>query len=150
MSFLRFNTAPMTEKRRLQQQGMSATAMLWVLLFFSLLVLSGSAAILMSIRKETANELYFYRHYHLAASSLSWGLMREWPEPHNTWQCQVQPPLSVCFKHSSHKGLMLVRGVHGSIAVYALGQYQAETQHIHVKKGQWLDFCPEKNESDCD
>lgn len=143
-----------------QQRG-STLAIVMLLLVMGLMLLNAQHRQLDSTLLLAVGQQRYLRAYNQAASSLSWGLVQDWPQNLLTadkWHCQQQDPntLRACARISTHTGMVLLRGAGQLEGSQPLWLYQLATLKeegnlmiLLAKKGGWLDFCPEKNERDC-
>ncbi|MCO6524429.1 MAG: YgdB family protein [Candidatus Schmidhempelia sp.] len=132
----------------------SGTALFIMVLIFLML---SSLFMLVFLRLETQwqqqifYEQRYYHHFNQAISALSWSLQQHWPPPTQQWYCQHlnHNQRVSCIKQSKHPGFTLIKGISDSLPLYALAVYQSDGR-LHFSKGQWLDFCPEPSEVDCE
>jgi hypothetical protein len=96
-------------------------------------------------------EKRYYHHFNQAISALNWGLQQRWPSPSQHWYCQAftDSQIMSCIKQSKHTGFTVIKGISASLPLYALVIYYPDGR-LYFTKGQWLDFCPEPNEVDCE
>lgn len=136
------------------QQGVSAIAMVLILLLLGVLLLNNFNDILFSWRKQAVYERQYFQHYTLAASSLAWATQQHWPVPMAEWFCleEKNEQLKACIKQASLAGFILLSGQSPSLTLYSLGIFDplAGHENLTIRKGYWLDFCPEKADYSCD
>ncbi|WP_417903524.1 YgdB family protein [Chania multitudinisentens] len=143
------------------QQGGSTLAAVMLLLVMGLMLLNAQQRQLDSALLLAVDQQRYLRAYNQAVSALNWGLVQSWPREQLTtarWQCQqlLADTLQACARRSSRPGIVLVRGAGIIPESEPLWLYQlaAETSavgdiRLQTEEGGWLDFCPEKKESDC-
>lgn len=144
-----------------RQQGGSTLAAVMLLLVMGLMLLTAQQRQLEGALLLAADQQRYLRAYNQAASALSWGLAQPWPRESlqaTKWSCQQLggEALLACARISAHSGLVMVRGAGDIVGSEPLWLYQLATQSggagshmLKAQKGGWLDFCPEKRESDC-
>ncbi len=144
-----------------KQQGGSTLAAVMLLLVMGLMLLTAQQRQLDSALLLAADQQRYLKAYNQAASALSWGLAQQWPHGslQNTgWHCLQMnaDALQACARLSSHNGVVVVRGAGKIVGAEPLWLYQLATEvresgsvRLVAQKGGWLDFCPEKRESDC-
>ncbi|WP_447886282.1 YgdB family protein [Serratia fonticola] len=144
-----------------RQQGGSTLAAVMLLLVMGLMLLTAQQRQLDSALLLAVDQQRYLRAYNQAASALSWGLTQPWPRESlqaSHWSCQQisSEALQACARLSARTGLVMVRGAGDVAGAEPLWLYQLATQQggaggylLKAQKGGWLDFCPEKRESDC-
>ncbi|ATM77125.1 MULTISPECIES: YgdB family protein [Serratia] len=144
-----------------RQQGGSTLAAVMLLLVMGLMLLTAQQRQLDSALLLAVDQQRYLRAYNQAASALSWGLAQPWPRESlqaSHWSCQQisGEALQACARLSARTGLVMVRGAGDIAGSEPLWLYQLATQQggagghlLKAQKGGWLDFCPEKRESDC-
>ncbi|MHA7845573.1 YgdB family protein [Serratia sp. D1N4] len=143
------------------QQGGSTLAAVMLLLVMGLMLLNAQQRQLDSALLLAVDQQRYLRAYNQAVSALNWGLVQQWPREQLTatrWHCRPLPTdaLQACVRRSSRIGIVVVRGAGVIANAEPLWLYQlaSETNTVgdvalQAEKGGWLDFCPEKKESDC-
>lgn len=141
-----------------KQQGGSTLAAVMLLLVMGLMLLTAQQRQLDSALLLAVDQQRYLRAYNQAASALSWGLAQSWPREAlqaTRWSCQQMSgeALLACARLSARTGLVMVRGAGDVTGAEPLWLYQLATQNggnrLKAQRGGWLDFCPEKRESDC-
>lgn len=135
--------------RHYQKGGSSLVIIMFLMSLSTFMLLSWYGGIrLMQIRES--EEIAVFHQINLAESALSWGLNQPWPPVTSNWFClNYRPNVKSCLKQSkSFKGLILT-GESQSIKRYRLIS-QSESGKLVPHRNGWLDYCPEKKESDCD
>ncbi|KFA59625.1 hypothetical protein GAPWKB11_0368 [Gilliamella apicola] len=121
-------------------------------MIIGLTLLTGLDFLANSWKKSTIIEQHYYQQYNQASSSLNWAVTQDWQPPSNHWQCKTEPilHLRVCIKLSLLKidNYTLIRGEADDFSLYMLAHY--DNHKLLVEKGHWLDYCPEKRNSDCE
>ncbi|TQI81948.1 uncharacterized protein DUF2509 [Serratia fonticola] len=144
-----------------RQQGGSTLAAVMLLLVMGLMLLTAQQRQLDSALLLAADQQRYLIAYNQAASALSWGLAQQWPRASlraTRWHCLPKnaQALQACARLSSRSGIVVVRGEGDIAGSEPLWLYQLATEvreaggiKLIAQKGGWLDFCPEKRESDC-
>ncbi|WP_346826051.1 YgdB family protein [Serratia inhibens] len=141
------------------QRGGSTLAAVMLLLVMGLMLLNAQHRQLDSALLLAADQQRYLKAYNQAASALSWGVAQSWPSKRlgaNGWWCQQTEELRACAKLSAQAGIVLVRGDGAMSVGEPLRLYQLTkpdgtggTFELRAEIGGWLDFCPEKRETDC-
>jgi hypothetical protein len=143
------------------QQGGSTLAAVMLLLVMGLMLLNAQQRQLDNALLLAVDQQRYLRAYNQAVSALSWGLVQHWPREQLTatrWHCQPlhTDDLQACARLSSRAGIVVVRGSGMMLNAEPLWLYQLASEtsavgdiKLQAGKGGWLDFCPEKKESDC-
>lgn len=144
-----------------RQRGGSTLAAVMLLLVMGLMLLTAQQRQLDGALLLAVDQQRYLRAYNQAASALSWGLAQPWPRESlqaTRWSCQQMSgeAMLACARLSARTGLVMVRGAGDIEGAEPLWLYQLATQNggaggnrLKAQKGGWLDFCPEKRESDC-
>lgn len=133
------------------EQGSGIVLMILLLFIFAVLVALHFNQLMQQWQKQIFYEKQYYHNYNTASSALLWGLRQAWPSPNDTWFCQKNRTgkMAACIKKSSQPGLVLVKGTSETLSLYLLVEYDPIGKLIY-RHGHWLDYCPEKSESNCD
>jgi len=143
------------------QQGGSTLAAVMLLLVMGLMLLNAQQRQLDSALLLAVDQQRYLRAYNQAVSALNWGLVQPWSREQLTttrWHCQQlhSDALQACARRSSRTGIVMVRGAGMVTQAEPLWLYQLTSEtgavgdvKLRAEKGGWLDFCPEKKESDC-
>ncbi|MDF7666268.1 DUF2509 family protein [Orbaceae bacterium ESL0727] len=134
-----------------QQVGLSAIAMVMILMLLGIILLTGFHSLITSWQKSIVSELHYYARFNQASSALHWGSRQIWAEPTANWQCQIETnnQLHACIKSSSltTDRYTLLRGGSADFYLYQLTHY--DNGKLKIEHGHWLDYCPEKRNMDC-
>lgn len=144
-----------------KQQGGSTLAAVMLLLVMGLMLLTAQQRQVDSALLLATDQQRYLRAYNQAASALSWGLVQQWPAEYlraSQWHClrEQTEALLACIRRSTRTGIVMVRGAGEMPGAEPMWLYQLATEvrtagnlRLKAEKGGWLDFCPEKRESDC-
>ncbi|MGO4745758.1 YgdB family protein [Serratia quinivorans] len=141
------------------ERGGSTLAAVMMLLVMGLMLLNAQHRQLDNALLLAADEKRYLQAYQQAASALSWGVAQSWPRGRltdNGWWCRQSAELRACAKLSAQAGIVLVRGEAPVTGGEPLRLYQRAKPEgaggeigLRAESGGWLDFCPEKKQTDC-
>lgn len=152
------------------QKGAGTLISVIILFAMSLLLLTVLHRELEEVLQIGRHERFYLKAYNQAASSLSWGLSKNWPlkslsrqtsKQHQRWYCKTEQTyqLKACIKPILTTDVFLMKGesVLGNrskkIILYQSTKIKEPLNTTEQKLvaiiGGWLDFCPVKNEKFC-
>lgn len=133
------------------QNGSGVFLMLLIIFIFTASILFHFNYLLSQWQQIYVHEKQYYQNYNQAYSALIWGQSQHWPSPRRQWQCQhnASGTLTACLKQSSQHHAVLLKGLSKTFPLYWIGIRNCSGKYDYLY-GHWLDYCPEKKESDCD
>lgn len=156
--------------KRPYQKGTGTLISVLIIFTVGLLLLTALQRELEGAFNISGQERFYLKAYNQAASSLSWGVSKQWPlrslsqrtsRRHQGWYCETEQinQLKSCIKPMLEIGIFLIKGesILGNRSEKIILYQSAQTnempntteQKLVPVTGGWLDFCPVKNEKFC-
>lgn len=132
--------------------GYSAIAMVMILLVLGGILMSELNRFSFSWQKKVIKERAYYKGINHILSSITWATTLSWPQPTNSWQCQIDSIaiLNACIRKAiiSTGDYTIIKGQFGQLKQYHLATYNHGD--LTIEQGHWLDYCPDRQRGgDC-